>query len=94
MVKCNRPINLNGIELRQELLSVGIQISNEPLAVRLDGNNDLWLDIAENDAVAAKAVVAAHNGTILALEPTVQDKLTLVGLSIDDLKTALGLGGN
>ena len=28
------------------------------------------------------------------VEPTVEDKLASVGLSIDDLKAALGLGGN
>ena len=58
-----KPINLNGAELRQELNAAGIVITNERGAVVLDGET-LFLDIAEGDAEAAQAIVAAHNGTI------------------------------
>ena len=57
----NRPINLNGANLRNELQNVGIAITDEINAVFVDGDV-LRLDIVEGDAVAAEAIVAAHNG--------------------------------
>ncbi len=91
MIKFTKPINLNGAELRQQLNFAGVVISNDPLAVQIDGNNDLWLDIAKKDEAKAEPIVAAHNGTMVAPEPTVEEKLASVGLNLGDLKTALGL---
>ncbi len=84
----NTPINLNGAELLTELNAAGVKITEKPL---IDGNGNLWLDIADKDKVKAKAIVDAHNGTTIAPEPTVADKLQSVGLNLDDLKVALGL---
>ena len=47
--------------------------------------------IDDFEKAKAAEVVAAHNGTTIAPEPTVEDKLASVGLKIDDLKVALGL---
>jgi hypothetical protein len=91
MIKFNRPTNLNGAELRQELNAAGVKISDEPSAVKADTDNNLWLDIASKDEAKAKSVVEAHNGTIVAPEPTVADKLANAGLNLEDLKAALGL---
>jgi hypothetical protein len=88
MIKFTRPTNLNGTELIKELKNAGINV-NEPLI--LDGNNELCLDISESDKTKAEPIVAAHNGTVIGSEPTVGEKLASVGLSIDDLKDALGL---
>lgn len=90
MIKFNKPINLNGTELRQELRNAKVDISDDNLSVR-EINNDLYLDIKAADQATAAAVVAAHNGTIVAPEPTVEQKLASVGLNLDDLKQALGL---
>ena len=90
MIKLNKPTNLNGTELRQELNAAGVKISNEPSSLK-DDNGDLWLDIADKDEAKAQVVVNAHNGTIVAPEPTVADKLQSVGLNLEDLKAALGL---
>lgn len=93
MIKFDKPENLNGAELLSELAVVGIildPITQPPL---IDGNGDFWLDINEADEAKAAAVVAAHNGTTVAPEPTVADKLASVGLSLDELKAAI-LGGN
>ena len=49
------------------------------------------LDISKADVSKTEPIVAAHNGTVIASEPTVVQKLASVGLSIDDLKDALGL---
>lgn len=88
MIQFTKPNNLNGAELLAELNAAGISISNSP---SIDGEGNFWLDIAKADETKAKPIVAAHNGTIVPPEPTVADKLSSVGLSIDDLKTALGL---
>ena len=88
MLKYNKPLNLNGTELLAELNAGGVVITKLP---SIDGNNNLWLDIAESDKAKATPIVAAHNGTTIAPEATIQDKLASVGLNLTDLKTALGI---
>ena len=88
MIKFIKPVNLNGAELLNELKQAGIDVIGLPV---VDGNNDFWLDIAEADKAKATPIVAAHNGTLVAPEQTIEDKLASVGLSLPDLKTALGL---
>ena len=89
MIQFDKPTNLNGAELSAELLQAGIKLKQSPL---VDGNNALWLDVKSEEEAKAAVVVAAHNGTTVAPEPTIADKLASVGLSINDLKEALGLG--
>jgi predicted nucleic acid-binding protein len=91
MIKFNKPQNLNGAELRQELNNIGVQISNQPTSVEVDNDDNLWLDIASEDEAKAKVIVDNHNGTTVAPEPTIEQKLASVGLSVEDLKAALGL---
>ena len=88
MISFTKPHNLNGAELMDELNAAGITITEPPLS-----NNDglIWLDILETDKAKATPIVAAHNGTMIAPELTIADKLASVGLSVTDLKTALGL---
>ena len=88
MIQFTKPTNLNGTELLTELNAGGVGITEPPV---LDGLGILWLDIAEADKAKATPIVAAHNGTIVAPEPTIADKLASVGLSVTDLKAALGL---
>ena len=91
MITFTKPDNLNGKELRDELNAAGVIISYESGAVAQNSDGFLLLDIASENKTAAATVVAAHNGTTIPLEPTIADKLASVGLSIDDLKSALGL---
>lgn len=91
MIKFKKPTNLNGTELLAELAAVGIVLIPIKQSPVVDSNNDMWLDIKPADQAKAAEVVAAHNGTTVAPEPTVQEKLASVGLSVDDLKQALGL---
>jgi len=91
MIKFKKPENLNGKELLDELASVGIVLVPIKQAPVVDSNDDMWLDISEADKVKADKVVAAHNGTTVAPEPTIEDKLASVGLNLNDLKAALGL---
>ena len=88
MIKFDKPTNLNGKELTNELLGIGIKLNNPPV---IDGNGDFWLDVKPADQAKVAAVVAAHNGTTVAPEPTIEDKLASVGLNLTDLKSALGL---
>ena len=88
MIQFTKPTNLNGTELLAELNDAGVVITQSPFD---DAQGNIWLDIAEADKAKATPIVAAHNGTIVAPEQTIEDKLASVGLSLPDLKTALGL---
>ena len=85
MKRFTKPANLNGAELKQELFAVGIIVKT------IIDNNDETISFDTNDEVEAALVVAAHNGTTVAPEPTIEQKLASVGLNLTDLKTALGL---
>jgi len=82
-----KPINLNGAELRSELATVNIIVDR----ITVEANGQLNIDIAAKDKDIAEAIIAAHNGTIIPPEPTVDQKLASVGLNLGDLKAALGL---
>ena len=64
MISFNKPENLNGAELKQELNAGGVFISDDIWSVQDDANGLIWLDIAKSDKDAAETIVAAHNGTI------------------------------
>jgi len=94
MIKFNKPQNLNGAELIDELKAVGV-IVNAETSPFIDGNGDFWLDIATADKAKAEPIVAAH----IAIDQTqsraqakaaAQAKLTALGLTVSDLE-ALGL---
>jgi hypothetical protein len=88
MIQFNLPKNLNGAELLDELKAASIDVDGLPF---IDENGNFWLGVKENDKAKTEAIVKTHNGTTVAPEPTVSQKLASVGLSIDDLKAALGL---
>ena len=88
MIKLNKPAKINGTELINELTASGVACNKPPF---IDGNGDFWLDVKLADKAKAAEVVAAHNGTTVAPEPTIEDKLASVGLNLTDLKTALGI---
>ena len=88
MIKFNKPANLNGAELLDELNNGGVLIKEKAF---VDGNGDLWLEIHANDQLKAQLIVAEHNGTTVAPEPTIEQKLASVGLNLEDLRAALGL---
>lgn len=85
MVIFPRPINLNGAELKAEFAAAGVSITQ--LNDLLDGT----IRVETDDEVKAAQIIAAHNGTTVAPEPTVEEKLASVGLNLVDLKVALGL---
>ena len=91
MIQFDRPKNLNGAELLQELITAGINISEDKSSMLDNGEGSLLLDISDADKSAAATIVKNHNGTMIAPEQSLDDKLAIVGLTIADLKTALGL---
>jgi hypothetical protein len=90
MIKFTKPENLNGYELRDELRNIGVEISDNLSSIIVEADGLLYLDIKPEDESKAALVVAAHNGTTIAPEPTIEDKLASVGLSLDELRAALG----
>lgn len=89
MISFDKPVQLDGAQLCDELKAAGIEIDNEKNPY-IDGNGVFWLDIAAKDTQKAQDVLNAHIPQPKP-EPTIANKLATVGLSIDDLKTALGL---
>tara|TARA_R110000868_G_scaffold24868_3_gene97513 strand:+ start:409 stop:654 length:246 start_codon:yes stop_codon:yes gene_type:complete len=73
------PTELNGEQLKAELNCDEVYIRDQVLVI---GG-----DVTE---AQAKAAIAAHKA-VQPSEPTIDEKLASVGLSINDLKAALGL---
>lgn len=82
-----KPTNLNGVELKSELAAAGVSV--ERITVEADGQ--ISIDVASKDSSKVAQIVAAHNGSTVAPEPTIDEKLSSVGLSLNDLKSALGI---
>ena len=80
-----KPQNLNGAELLQELAKAGLTVAE------IIDHSDGTIEFDVKDVAKAEIIVDKHNGTILAPELTVEQKLHSVGLNLDDLKAALGL---
>lgn len=84
MTTYTKPENLNGAELIAELAAAGVVVDK----VRDNGDNTITLETTDKKAAA---IVASHNGTTVASEPTIDEKLKSVGLNLNDLKAALGI---
>ena len=80
-----KPQNLNGTELMQELAQAGLIVQS------IEDFANGTIGFETNDEALATSIVSAHNGTTVAPELCVADKLASVGLSVADLKTGLGL---
>jgi hypothetical protein len=91
MIAFDKPLEVNGIQLCDELEAAGISI-NRNTSPKLDASGTFWLDINPADTQKAQDVLNAHIPQP-APEPTIADKLASVGLSLDELKAAI-LGGN
>jgi hypothetical protein len=73
------PAKINGDQLQAELGAESVYVIGDKLFINSDKTED-----------TVKAAVAAHVPAPFA-GPSVNEKLEIVGLSIDDLKAALGL---
>jgi hypothetical protein len=80
-----KPENLNGTQLIAELSAVGLSVDR----VTVEASGELFLDVPAKDKAKAEAIIAVHNGSTVAPEPSISEKLASVGLSIEELKAAL-----
>ena len=69
MISFNKPNNLDGAKLIDELLAAGVQIIGSDQLAHLgktppilDGNGKLVLSINAKDEAKAQTVIQAHNG--------------------------------
>lgn len=91
MISFDKPEKLNGHQLCDELEAVGIVVNRlKNPSIKGDTPELIFLDIDEKDTVKATEIVAKHIGEPDP-EPTIEDKLASVGLTLTDLKSALGL---
>ena len=89
MITFNKPDTLNGEQLRTELRSAGIAISDETTAVSDSADGYIHLDIAAKDKSNAQQIVAAHVGVDSISEISLEDKLASIGISLAEIKSAL-----
>lgn len=89
MIKFDKPENLNGTELMNELNAANIAITTPP---SIEGNGEMWLEIAKKDELKAKSIVASHNGTMIAPNTTTirQQILNRLGLTAEEAAILLG----
>jgi len=88
MINFDKPLNFDGVQLCEELEAEGVSI-NKNTSPLIDGNGHFWLDIDPADTQKAQDVLNKHTPKPRP-EPTVAEKLASVGLSLDELKAALG----
>jgi hypothetical protein len=84
MIKFNLPEKLNGEQLVNELKSAGVNVIGIPF---IDGQGDFYLNVSDKDKTKTEAIVKNHVG--VDSEITLDQKLSSVGLSLEELKAAL-----
>ena len=89
MISFDLPTNFNGAQFCQELENSGIVVDNKA-DMWATSEGVLWLNIDTKDTQKAQDVLNAHIPQPKP-EPTIEDKLASVGLTLPDLKAALGL---
>lgn len=90
MIQFNKPLNLNGAELKEELKLAGVSFIDEITAFTVR-EEILFVNILPEFEAIAAPIIAAHNGTTVPPEPTPADKLAAAGLTVDELKAVLGI---
>jgi hypothetical protein len=89
MIKFDKPENLDGAELLNELNAAGVIITEPPT---IDENQDFWLNIASTNKIKTAAIVAAHKGTPVAPDNSAAKAAVLakLGITADEAKLLLG----
>jgi len=85
-IQFKQPKTLDGKQLIDELAAAGVVAADVP---NIDAEGNMWIDIDAKDEEKASAIVTAHIANTVSL--TIEEKLASVGLSVTDLKEALGL---
>ena len=89
MIKFDKPAELNGLQLIDELKAANIKINDYPL---IDENGEFWLDITKKDEAKTEEIVNAHVGIDRTEELKIkrQEILDRIGLTDHELKLLLG----
>jgi hypothetical protein len=85
MIEFQKPTNLNGKELLEELDSAGVIVNGRP-EVELE---ILRLDITATDKAKAEKVIAQHNGTTTDVDRSAEKAALLERLGITAEEAAL-----
>jgi hypothetical protein len=80
-----KPTSLNGTQLKAEFKAAGIDVD----FIRDNADGTLTIEVPSNKSTVAETIVQNHVG--VEVVPTIAEKLASVGLSIEDLKVALGV---
>ena len=96
MLSFNKPEKLDGTQLRQELRENGIEISDDPKAVGIEGDGLLYLDIDFSNKDIAERIVASHEVKITTnlVDKSLAKQALLNKLGITEEEAKLLLGGN
>jgi hypothetical protein len=89
MLSFTKPSSLNGTQLREELRSAGVTITDDTNAVLDSSDGFIHLDIRDADENKAAAIVTAHVGVDSIIELSLDEKLASVGISLAEIKAAL-----
>ena len=89
MIKFKKPNQLNGSQLRKELLNAGVTIMDEFTSVVVDGNDELWLDIVATDESTAATVVESHVGIDETIAKAAERAAILDRLGISDAEAKI-----
>jgi hypothetical protein len=89
MLQFTKPTELNGEQLIAELNDAGIKTNRIPL---VDGNDNLWLDVAEKDKSKAETIVNAHVGIDASITKATAKAVLLERLGITEDEARLLLG--
>ena len=65
MIQFTKPTNLNGLELLNQLALVGIVLDLTTQAPEVDGNGNLWLDVANKDEAKVFLIVLDINMPVM-----------------------------
>jgi hypothetical protein len=85
------PKQFNGTTFRKELAVLGVVLPDTKSAISIS-DSKLFIEVDDNELPLVIEALKNHNGSDVVIELTTTEKLASVGLSIDDLKAALGLG--
>jgi peptide deformylase len=92
MIRIQLDKEFNGNQLIQEMRNAGIELYENLIgisAVMIEANRDIMIPTTEEYSQLAQQIADSHSPVFI--QPTIQDKLAAAGLSVDELKTALGL---
>jgi len=90
MIKFDNINFTDGRQLLEDLSVQGIILDINTQSPLIDGEGYLWLDVSEEQRQQVQNVLNAHVPQA-APEPTIADKLAAAGLTVEELKEALGL---